>query len=316
MNLEKIKVIKKNGSRENFDLNKFHKVTAYACEGIKDVHPSAIEIAAAKKLAGVSEISTRDITNIVIKSANELISETTSNYQYVAGRLTNYSIRKIVYNSYNVPKLYDIVLKNVTDGWYTKELIEMYTKEEFDYLDTKLDHLRDETYTSGAWKQLTGKYLVRDRKAPKGTGFKETPQIMYMLIPMILFAKRSDRMSLIVDYYNESSKGAKSTISQATPIQAGARTPTKQFSSCVVGNIGDSLDSINASSTMTVNYVAKKAGIGLNMSHIRPIGSPIRNGEVTHTGVLPFTKHVMSAVKSANQGGVRCLHPDMYVEIE
>lgn len=303
--MDLITVVKKGGQDEPFDLDKFHKVSAYACEGLKGVHPSSIEINAAKKLSGLTKTSTSDLTNILIKAAIELITEDTPNYQYVAGRLTNFNIRKQVYGSYTPPSLYDLIKKNVKEGWYIPEILDMYTEEEINYFDSKIDHSRDENYTIGAWKQLTGKYLVRDRKAPKGKGFKETPQFQYMLIPMILFAKRKDRKELIVSYYNETSRGSYSTISQSTPIQSGVRTPTKQFSSCVVGNIGDSLDSINAGSEMTVNYVSKRAGIGLNMAPIRPVDAPIRNGEVKHTGVLPFTKHIMSAVKSSSQGGVR-----------
>jgi ribonucleoside-diphosphate reductase alpha chain len=305
MSLTNISVDKKKGIVEEFNIGKIHKVTSFACEGLQGVSPSSLEISLSKKLASVTKITTSEITKLLVKCAQELVYTDSANYQYVAGRLTNYDVRKIAYGTFEVPPLYDIVMKNVNDGWYDKEILEFYTKEEIEYFGSKIDHRRDEHFTIAAWKQLTSKYLVRDKKEAKGYGFKETPQIMYMMIAMTLMNKRHDRKTIVVELYDAISKGSNSVLSQATPIVGGVRTPTRQFSSCVVGKAGDSLESINASSNMIVNYASKRAGIGIDLSEIRPYGSPIRNGEVTHTGILPFTKLIQSATKSSSQGGIR-----------
>ena len=302
--LENIIVIKKGGREEPFDVEKLHKVVNFACEGLSGTSPSAVAIGSRARLQGTTKITTSDITKILIHSASVLIDEHSANYQYVAGRLMNYDLRKQVYGSFEVPSLYSIIKKNVEDGWYDKDVLEKYTQEEIDYLCTKLNHHRDETYTYAAWKQLNSKYLVRDRNSGN---YKESPQIMYMLIAMTLFSKveTSIRLQRVVNYYNKTSGGHKSLIGLPTPILGGVRTPTRQFSSCVVIKEGDSLDSINATSEACVNYVAKRAGIGIDMGRLRPLGSTIRNGEATHTGITPFTKHNQTAVGSASQGGIR-----------
>ncbi|MDA3807828.1 MAG: ribonucleoside-diphosphate reductase subunit alpha [Thiomicrorhabdus sp.] len=314
MKFDDIIIIKKGGEKEPFDIDKFHKPINFACEGLQGVSPSAIALGARKRFSGQKEVSTHDITSLLVKSAQDLITVNSANYQYVAGRLINYDTRKQVYGSFEVPHLYEITKKNVKSKWYDKEILSMYTEEEFNYFNSKLEHHRDEQFTLGAWKQLLGKYLVRDR-SKKIEVYKETPQIVYMLVSMTLFSRKENRTEEVVAYYNAISKADKSTISIATPISAGVRTPSRQFSSCVVGKIGDSLPSINNGSTMLVDYASRRAGIGMDMGEIRPVGSPIRGGEVTHTGITPFVKHIQSATLSSSQGGVRAGSSTLYYPV-
>lgn len=320
MNLTDIQVIKKSGEREPFDYDKVHKLITFASEGLKGVSHSEIALGISKRLDGVKEITSSKITELLIQSSNDLIGEHSSNYQYVSGRMTSYDIRKQVYGSFDVPDLYQIIVKNINDGWYDPEILQMYSKEEIDFFDSQINHAKDDHFTIAAWLQFKDKYLVRDKKLPKGEGYKETPQIAYMLVAMILMKKYNDK-NLVVRYYNAISSASNSTISLPTPITAGVRTPTKQFSSCVKVKIGDSLDSINSGSACVVNYTAKRAGIGCDMGELRPLGSPIRNGEAFHTGITAFVKLIQSASGSASQGGVRpgastIFYPVFHKEIE
>jgi ribonucleoside-diphosphate reductase alpha chain len=308
-------VTKRDGSREELDLEKLHKVVFFACEGITGVSASEVEIRS--QLQFYNGISSTDIQETLIKSAADLISEETPNYQYVAGRLINYHLRKTVYGQYEPSWLIDIIKKNIELGFYDAEILELYTHDEINKLEEFVDHDRDLNLTYAAMEQFRGKYLAQNRTT--GEIF-ETPQVAYILIAATLFARypADTRMKYVKDYYDAISNF---DISLPTPIMAGVRTPQRQFSSCVLIETDDSLDSINATTSAIVNYVSQKAGIGIGAGSIRAIGSPIRSGDATHTGVIPFYKMFQSAVKSCSQGGVRggaatLYYPIWHMEIE
>lgn len=292
-------VTKRDGSKEELNLEKLHKVVFFSCEDVTGVSASEVEIKS--QFQFYNGITSTDIQETLIKSAADLITEETPNYQYVAGRLINYHIRKMVYGKYEPDHLLDIVHRNVDRKQYDPQLLEMYTKEEFDLLNAYIKHSRDDNLVYAAMEQFRGKYLVQNRAT--GELF-ETPQIAYMLIAMTLFSKypSDTRLSYVKDYYDAISNF---DISLPTPVMAGVRTPQRQFSSCVLIEAGDSLDSISATASAIVKYVSQKAGIGIGAGQIRAIGSAIRNGDATHTGVIPFFKHFQSAVRSCSQGGVR-----------
>src|SRR6056300_721049 len=310
-----MQVLKRDGTLEELNIDKLHKVVMYACEGISGVSASEVEIHSQIQFS--NGISTSDIQETLIKSAADLISEEAPNYQYVAGRLINYHLRKQVYGTFTPPCLCDIIKENIDAGFYDPEFTELYTKAEIDELNSHIKHERDEVLTYAAMEQFRGKYLVQYRST--GEIF-ETPQVAYMMIAATLFSKypAETRMSYIKSYYDAISTFK---ISLPTPVMAGVRTPQRQFSSCVLIETGDSLDSINATSSAVVKYVSQKAGIGIGAGSIRAIGSPIRSGDATHTGVIPFYKLFQSAVKSCSQGGVRggaatLYYPIWHLEIE
>jgi len=310
-----MQVKKRDGTLENLDIDKLHKVVMYACEGISGVSASEVEINS--KIQFFESIATEDIQETLIKSAADLISEETPNYQYVAGRLINYHLRKQVYNIFEPPCLCDIIDKNIDAGMYDAEFTQLYTKDEINQLQEFIDHNRDEVLTYAAMEQFRGKYLVQNRATGK---IYETPQVAYMMIAATLFSKypAESRMSYVKAYYDAISTFK---ISLPTPVMAGVRTPQRQFSSCVLIETGDSLDSINATSSAIVKYVSQKAGIGIGAGSIRALGSPIRSGDTTHTGVIPFYKMFQSAVKSCSQGGVRggaatLYYPIWHFEVE
>ena len=310
-----MQVKKRDGRLEDINIDKLHKVVMYACENITGVSASEVEINSQIQFS--SGISTSDIQETLIKSAADLITEDTPNYQFVAGRLINYHLRKMVYNQFEPPCLCDIVDKNIDAGFYDPEFRDLYTKEEINQLQEYIDHSRDEYLTYAAMEQFRGKYLVQNRAT--GEIF-ETPQVAYMMIAATLFAKYPEdtRMKYVKGYYDAISTFK---LSLPTPVMAGVRTPQRQFSSCVLIETGDSLDSINATSSAVVKYVSQKAGIGIGAGSIRAIGSPIRSGDATHTGVIPFYKLFQSAVKSCSQGGVRggaatLYYPIWHYEIE
>jgi len=294
-----IKVTKREGHTEVLDLEKLHKVVFWATEGITGVSASEVEIKS--HIQFYNGIKTADIQETLIKSAADLINEETPNYQYVAGRLINYHLRKQVYNSYDPCSLLDLVNKNVASGFYDRGLLEAYSQDEWNTLDTYIHHDRDENFTYVAMEQWRGKYLVQNRVT--GEIF-ETPQMAYILIAATLFQSypADTRLRWVKDYYDAISLG---DISLPTPVMAGVRTPQKQFSSCVLIETDDSLDSINATASSIVKYVSQKAGIGIGAGRIRALGSPIRNGDAYHTGVIPFYKHFQTATRSCSQGGVR-----------
>ncbi len=310
-----MQVQKRSGQLEDINIDKLHKVVQYACNGITGVSPSEVEINSQIQL--YSGITSTAIQETLIKSAADLISETAPNYQYVGGRLINYHLRKEVYGTFTPPCLCDIIDKNVKKGFYDREILISYTKDEIDDLSNYIKHDRDEVLTYAAMEQFRGKYLVQNRAT--GEIF-ETPQVCYMLIAMTLFSKydKETRLCNVKAYYDAISTFE---ISLPTPVMAGVRTPQRQFSSCVLIETDDSLDSINATTSAIVKYVSQKAGIGIGAGSIRAIGSPIRNGDATHTGVIPFYKLFQSAVKSCSQGGVRggaatLYYPIWHLEIE
>jgi len=310
-----MQVKKRDGTLENLDIDKLHKVVMYACEGISGVSASEVEINS--KIQFFESIATENIQETLIKSAADLISEEAPNYQYVAGRLINYHLRKQVYNTFEPPCLCDIIDKNIDAGMYDAEFTQLYTKDEINQLQEFIDHNRDEVLTYAAMEQFRGKYLVQNRASGD---IYETPQVAYMMIAATLFSKypAETRMSYVKAYYDAISTFK---ISLPTPVMAGVRTPQRQFSSCVLIETGDSLDSINATSSAIVKYVSQKAGIGVGAGSIRALGSPIRSGDTTHTGVIPFYKMFQSAVKSCSQGGVRggaatLYYPIWHLEVE
>jgi ribonucleoside-diphosphate reductase alpha chain len=297
--MSNILVTKRNGSKETIDLDKIHQVVYYACNGINGVSPSQVEMKS--NLHFYNGITSEDIQETLIKSASELIDEDAPNYQWVAGRLIVYHLRKMVYGQFEPPHLKDIIVKNVEEGFYTQDLLDNYNDSEIDELNNYIKHDRDENFTYAAMEQWRGKYLVQNRVTGE---IKETPQVAYMLIAATLFSSypNDTRLKWVKDYYDAISNF---DISLPTPVMAGVRTPQRQFSSCVLIETGDSLDSINATTSSIVKYVSQKAGIGVGAGSIRAIGSPIRKGDAYHTGVIPFFKMFQAATRSCSQGGVR-----------
>lgn len=294
-----INVTKRDGSKEPLNIEKIHKVVEWACEGITGVSVSEIELRS--QIQFYDKIQTSNIHETLIKASADLISEDTPNYQYVAGRLINYHLRKEVYGQYDPISLVTHYFEVATAGYYDWEIYEAYSADEWNNLNEYIDHDRDNLITYVGMEQLRGKYLVKNRVTGK---MYETPQMAFMLIAMTLFSKypRNQRLAWVKEFYD-----ALSTfdISLPTPIMAGVRTPQRQFSSCVLIETDDSLDSINATSSAIIKYVSQKAGIGIGGGRIRGINSPIRGGDAVHTGVVPFYKHFQTAVKSCSQGGVR-----------
>jgi ribonucleoside-diphosphate reductase alpha chain len=313
--MSQIQVTKRDGNREILNLEKLHKVVFWATEGITGVSASEVEIKS--HIQFYNGIKTSDIQETLIKSAADLINEETPNYQYVAGRLINYHLRKQVYNDYEPWPLLDLVRKNVESGFYDDGLLAAYSTDEWNTLNSFIHHDRDEHFTYAAMEQWRGKYLVQNRVT--GEIF-ETPQVAYLLIAATLFQTypREIRLQWVKDYYDAISNH---DISLPTPVMAGVRTPQKQFSSCVLIETDDSLDSINATTSAIVKYVSQKAGIGIGAGRIRALGSPIRNGDAYHTGVVPFYKMFQAATRSCSQGGVRngaatLYYPIWHLEIE
>lgn len=296
---EPIFVQKRDGTKEPLNIDKIHRQVMWATEGLSGVSASEVEIRS--QLQFYNGMQTVDIQETLIKAAADLIELETPNYQFVAARLVNHHIRKEAYGDFSVPRLLEHVRYVIAKGFYTSELLEWYSEEEFAVLDTYIDHDRDFDLTFAAMEQWRGKYLVKNRVT--GELF-ETPQMALMLIAATLFNDypRNVRLKWVKEFYDAISTH---DISLPTPIMAGVRTPQKQFSSCVLIESDDSLDSISAVSHAVVRYVSRKAGIGLNIGRIRAINSPIRGGDAYHTGVVPFVKLLQASVKSCNQGGVR-----------
>ena len=310
-----IQVTKRDGKKEPLDLNKFHKVVEWACAGINNVSESEIELRS--HIQFYTGIKTSDIQETLIKASADLISEETPGYQYVAGRLINHHLRKQVYGDYNVPHLADHISSVIDAGYYDRDIKDYYNFDELCTLNSYIDNERDFSIAYVGMEQFRGKYLLRNRVTGK---IYETPQMVYMLIAMVLFRNypKETRLKWVKDLYDATSLFE---ISLPTPIMAGLRSPQKQFSSCVLIETDDSLDSINATSSAIVKYVSQKAGIGIGAGSIRAINSPIRNGDTSHTGVIPFYKHFQSAVKSCSQGGVRggaatLYYPLWHLEVE
>ena len=294
-----IRVTKRDGKTEKLDLEKMHKVVFYACEDITGVSASEVEIRS--HLQFYDGIKSSDIQETLIKSAADLITDDTPNYQWVAGRLINYHLRKMVYGEFEPWHIKKIIEKNVAEGFYDPDLLTDYSDEEWDRINNFIKHDRDENLTYAAMEQFRGKYLVKNRVTNQ---IFETPQVAYALIAATLFSHydKTTRLQWVKDYYDAISQFY---ISLPTPIMAGVRTPVRQFSSCVLIESGDSLDSINATATSVVKYISKKAGIGIGAGSIRAEGAKVGDGSVVHTGLIPFLKYFQSAVKSCSQGGVR-----------
>jgi ribonucleoside-diphosphate reductase alpha chain len=301
-----IAVIKRSGNREPLAVEKWQAQIAKVCQGIADVSQSMIEIKSQPHFYDgittkeIDEITLRAIVDLIDVEHNPNVGHT--NYQYVAGKQRLSMLRKDVYGGYEVPSLYSIIKKNVEVGLYTPELLEWYTEDDWNKMNEMLDHSKDETYSYAAIEQLIEKYLVRNRATKE---IYETPQIRYIVAAATVFHKEepnSARMRYIKEYYNAASDGL---FTLATPVLAGLGTPTKQFSSCVLIRSDDDLDSIFASGEMMAKYASKRAGIGLEIGRLRPLGSPIRGGEIMHTGMIPFLKKWFGDLRSCSQGGIR-----------
>jgi len=313
--MTQIQITKRDGRREPLDLEKLHKVVFWAAEGITGVSASQVEIKS--HIQFYNGIETADIQETLIKSAADLISEETPNYQYMAGRLICYHLRKQVYGNFQPCSVLELVRRNVDAGFYDPELLTAYNEAEWERIDAFVRHDRDEELTYAAMEQFRSKYLVQNRVTKE---IFETPQMAYVLIAATLFQHypRDSRMMWVRDYYDAISTHQ---VSLPTPVMAGVRTPIRQFSSCVLIETDDSLDSINATSSSIVKYVSQKAGIGIGGGRIRALGSPIRNGDAYHTGVVPFYKMFQAATRSCSQGGVRngaatLYYPIWHYEVE
>jgi ribonucleoside-diphosphate reductase alpha chain len=299
MGNDPIMVVKRDGRTELLNLEKIHKVVFWACEGLSGVSQSEVELKAQLQISNGTQ--TQDIHEMLIKSAAELISEDTPNYQYVAARLVNYQLRKEVYGRYEPWTVKQVVEQNVKAGHYTQELLDNFDDDEWKKIEKIVKHSRDDLIAYAGIEQYRGKYLVKNRVTGE---FYETPQIALVLIAAIGFMAypKDTRMEYIKDFYDAISQF---DISLPTPVMAGLRTPQKQFSSCVTISADDSLDSLVATNGAIVKYISQKAGLGIDMGRIRALGSKIRNGDAEHTGLLPFVRWFQSAVKSCSQGGVR-----------
>ena len=299
MNSSKIKVKKRTGELEPLDINKMHFVVEEACEGLSGVSASQIEMNA--NIQFYDGISTRDIQNVLIKSANDLITLENPNYQYAAARLLLYDLRKQAHGDYEYLPLLKLIIRNVRSGVYDKTILDKYNKTEIKKLNTWIRRDRDLDFTYAGLRQIVDKYLVQDRSSG---ALYETPQDMYMMIAATLFMNYPEkkRMSYVKRYYDAISTHK---INIPTPVMAGVRTPIRQFASCVLVDSDDTLTSIFSSDMAIGLYVARRAGIGINAGRIRGINSKIRGGEVQHTGVIPFLKKFESTVRCCTQNGVR-----------
>jgi ribonucleoside-diphosphate reductase alpha chain len=304
--MKSITVIKRSGRSEPLTIEKWQNQIAKVCQGIADVSQSMVEIKAQPHFYDgittkeIDEVTLRAIVDLIDVESNPDVGHT--NYQYVAGKQRLSMLRKDVYGSYEPPPLYDIVKRNVEVGLYTPELLEWYTEDDWSRMDDMLDHSKDEQYSYAAIEQLIEKYLVRNRATRE---IYETPQVRYMIAAATVFhgeEPNTARMRYIKEYYNAASDGL---FTLATPVLAGLGTPTKQFSSCVLIRSDDDLDSIFASGEMMAKYASKRAGIGLEIGRLRPLGSPIRGGEIMHTGMIPFLKKWFGDLRSCSQGGIR-----------
>lgn len=312
---EHMQVQKRDGRFEPINLDKIHQVIEWASEGLHNVSVSQVEMKS--HIQFYDGITTKSIHETIIKSASDLISVETPDYQYLSARLAIFHLRKIAYGQFEPPHLYAHVKKLTRDGKYDAHILQDYSVAEFNELNDYIQHSRDLNFAYAAVKQMEGKYLVQDRVTKQ---VFESPQFLYMLVGMCLFAKyeQSKRLDFVKRFYDATSLFK---ISLPTPIMAGVRTPSRQFSSCVLIECEDSLDSINATTSAIVRYVSQRAGIGVNAGRIRALGSPIRHGEAQHTGCIPFYKLFQTAVKCCSQGGVRggaatLFYPLWHLEVE
>jgi len=294
------KVVKRNGNIESLDLDKMHLMVAEACRGLAGVSASQVEMTSGIQF--YDGITTKEIQEILIKSASDLIDLEHPNYQYVAARLLLFSLRKQLYGVMrDHPSLVDHIQKLCYDHIYDKEIFSKYSLEEIQKVETFIDHDRDYLFTYAGLRQVSDKYLVQDRSTGE---VYETPQFMYIMIALTIFQEypKETRLSYVKRYYDAISKHK---LNIPTPIMAGVRTPLRQFASCVLVDVDDSLDSIFSSDMAIGRYVAQRAGIGINAGRIRGINSKIRGGEVQHTGVVPFLKKFEATVRCCTQNGIR-----------
>ena len=298
-NSSTIKVQKRDGRLEPLDINKIHFVVEEACEDLPGVSASQIEMNA--NIQFYDGMTTKDIQNVLVRSANDLISLDAPNYQYAAARLLSYDVRKEAHGQYEYIPLLKLVLRNIRLGVYDKGIIEKYTKTDIKKFNTWIRRDRDLNFTYAGLRQVVDKYLVQDRSTGQ---IYETPQDMYMMIAATLFADypTKTRMTYVKKYYDAISMFK---INIPTPVMSGVRTPIRQFASCVLVDSDDTLPSIFSSDMAIGLYVARRAGIGINAGRIRGINSKIRGGEVQHTGVIPFLKKFESTVRCCTQNGVR-----------
>ena len=298
-NSSTIQVQKRDGRLEPLDINKIHFVVEEACEGLTGVSSSQIEMNA--NIQFYDGMTTKDIQNVLVRSANDLISLETPNYQYAAARLLSYDVRKEAHGQYEYIPLLKLILRNIRLGVYDKGILDKYSKTEIKKFNTWIRRDRDLRFTYAGLRQICDKYLVQDRSSGQ---IYETPQDMYMMIAATLFADypTKTRMSYVKKYYDAISQHK---INIPTPVMAGVRTPIRQFASCVLVDTDDTLPSIFSSDMAIGLYVARRAGIGINAGRIRGINSKIRGGEVQHTGVIPFLKKFESTVRCCTQNGVR-----------
>ena len=294
------KVVKRNGSIEPLNLEKMHIMCEKACKGLAGVSASQVEIQSGIQF--YDGISTAEIQEILIRSASDLIDLDHPNYQYVSARLLLFALRKNLFGRiHELPNLKDHVVDCVDKRIYDSEILNSYSDEEFNKLQGFIDHDRDYLFTYAGLRQVVDKYLVQDRSSGK---LYETPQFMYLLIAATIFSKypQETRLDYVKKYYDAISKHK---INIPTPIMAGVRTPLRQYASCVLVDIDDTLDSIFSSDMAIGKYGAQRAGIGINAGRIRGINAKIRDGEVQHTGGVPFLKKFESTVRCCTQNGIR-----------
>jgi len=294
------KVIKRNGKTETLDLNKLHVMVEEACKDLAGVSASQVEIQSGIQF--YDGITTAEIQEILIRSASDLVSLDHPNYQFVAARLLLFALRKQLYGRmHETPSVKTHIQTCVDKGVYDAEILNLYSDEEFNKLESYIDHSRDYLFTYAGLRQVCDKYLVQDRSSGK---VYETPQFMYLLIAATIFSKypTETRLDYVKKYYDAISRHK---INIPTPIMAGVRTPLRQYASCVLVDVDDSLDSIFSSDMAIGRYVAQRAGIGINAGRIRGINSKIRGGEVKHTGVVPFLKKFEATVRCCTQNGIR-----------
>ena len=294
-----LNITKRTGHSVPLDIQKIHKVVGFACEGLSGVSSSLVQMNAGIQFA--DGITSREIQDLLVRSANDLITLENPNYQYVAARLLLYGIYKDVYGGFDKTSLIEMIKKNIERKVYDSAILESYTEEEFDKMEKYLKHNRDENFTYAGLRQIVDKYLCQDRSSGE---IYESPQHMYMMIAATLFANypKEDRLHYVRRYYDATSLFK---INIPTPVMAGVRTPIRQFASCVLVDSDDTLDSIFASDMSIGRYTAQRAGIGINAGRIRGINSKIRGGEVAHTGVVPFLKKFEATVRCCTQNGVR-----------
>jgi len=294
------KVVKRNGQKEPLDLNKLHVMVEQACKDLAGVSASQVEIQSGIQF--YDGITTDEIQEILIRSASDLIDLDHPNYQFVAARLLMFALRKQLFGRmHEFPTLYKHVERCIGRGVYDPEILTLYTYEEFEKMEFYIDHDRDYLFTYAGLRQVVDKYLVQDRSTGQ---VYETPQFMYMMIAATIFSKypKETRLDYVKKYYDAISRHK---INIPTPIMAGVRTPLRQYASCVLVDVDDTLDSIFSSDMAIGKYVAQRAGIGINAGRIRGINSKIRGGEVQHTGVVPFLKKFESTVRCCTQNGIR-----------